>query len=127
MNRGVSDFSLGPHNGSVDFKYVVNKLCNMILNVSVFVSTDKPNISYEVGLIKTAVENARDSVLRLYVQDDDNWKRIVSAIVALHDMMHFYTFGSFLVDSRLINICKCMMEGTDIQDKNAFRKIDAFK
>ncbi len=87
MNRGVSDFSLGAHNESVDFKHVLNTLCNMISDVCDFVKNYKQKFSLKVMLIKNAVKNARDSVLYLYVQFDDDWEKIVSAIVTLHDTM----------------------------------------
>ena len=124
INRGVNDFSLGKHIGrNVEFKHVLHTLCHMLLELGVFVTQDRRSISREVGLIKKAVDNVADSVSGLYVRDDDNWKQIVGAIVALYGMMQYYAFDTSFKDKGLSEICMCMMNGTEIRSISDFKRM----
>jgi hypothetical protein len=124
INRGVGDFSLGKHLGrSVQFKHVLNTLCDMILKLGVFVARDKPKISFEVSLIQRAVENVSHSVSGLDERNDNNWRQIVSAIVALYDTMHFYSFASSFINKGLSGICTCMMQSIDIRNISALKRM----
>ncbi len=121
MNRGVSKSRLGAHYDSVDFKEILNNLCGLLLELTVFVKTDKPSISYQVNLIQSAVDTARDSVLGLYVQYPDEWEKIVRVIVALHDSMHHYTYNDpSFKRSGLTEICRCIWDGTKIDNTSNF-------
>ncbi len=124
MNRGVSKFSkfrLGAHYESIDFKEILNNLCGLLLELTVFVKTDKPSIAHQVNSILRAVDIARDSVLELYVQYPDEWEKIVRVIVALHDSMDHYTYNdpSFKI-SGLTGICGCILDGTKIDNTSNF-------